>query len=476
VDVLRQAEPISTEEQRIYFSEYVWPCMNSNHPRQILLAIERSEKFIGYGGLVHCDWQARRAEISFLLRPDLEAQEVAMSKIFSEYLEMIYQIAFGTLGFNRLTTETYEFRKTHLQVMEDSGLKCEGVFRDHVFVGGELKNSYVHGILASDWRSRSEGREAMGILVTSASRKVPLIWGLRDAARRLEAKLEIIAGDVDDLAIARFEADDFWKMPRLDSVGVMEIVDECQRRGIKLIFPTRDGELDFWARNLESFTRAGISVVVSQAAGIARCRDKLSFARFGKVSRLPIIPASESPDEFSGCLYVVKERFGSASIGLALGLTKDKAVAHAKALRQPIFQPFVIGTEISIDSWISKTGEVPGVVLRRRDAVLGGESQITTTFRDERLENEALTVVKTLGLRGPVVLQAILTDGGLKVIECNPRFGGASNASIYVGLDSLYWSLAEAFGNGFTPVFHRATNEVRQVRYPVDRVIHGSCF
>lgn len=476
LDVLRQPAPISVDEQKVYFSECVWPSMNTKHPRQVLLAIERRGQFIGYGGLVHCDWQARRAEISFLLRPDIEAEKTWMSEIFAEYLEMIYQIAFRTLGFNRLTTETFEFRRAHLKVMEDSGLVREGVLREHVFVVGALKNSYLHGILAADWRNRQADAATTGILVTSASRKVPLIYGVRNAARRINCKMQIIAGDLDDLAVARFEADDFWKMPRLDTVRVTEVIEECQRRSVKVILPTRDGELDFWARNLEYFSKAGIDVVVSPLGGISRCRDKLSFARFGEDSRLPIIPASESPNEFSGCLYVVKERFGSASIGLGLGLTKEMALAHAKGLREPIFQPFVIGYEISIDSWISKTGEVPGVVLRRRDAVLGGESQITTTFRDASLEREALSVVKALGLRGPVVLQAIVADDGLKVIECNPRFGGASNASIAVGLDSLYWSLAEALDNRFTPVFQRTKSEVRQVRHPVDRVIYGSCF
>jgi carbamoyl-phosphate synthase large subunit len=67
-------------------------------------------------------------------------------------------------------------------------------------------------------------------------------------------------------------------------------------------------------------------------------------------------------------------------------------------------------------------------------------------------------------------------DGKLQIIECNPRFGGASTTSIAVGLDSLYWSLTETLNDNEFPVFHRIPGEARQIRMSVDRVIYGSDF
>jgi carbamoyl-phosphate synthase large subunit len=61
------------------------------------------------------------------------------------------------------------------------------------------------------------------------------------------------------------------------------------------------------------------------------------------------------------------------------------------------------------------------------------------------------------------------TDGRLHVVECNARFGGASTASIKVGVDSLRWSLLESCGADMTlHPFHRAATEVRQIRVPAD--------
>ncbi len=314
------------------------------------------------------------------------------------------------------------------------------------------------------------------VLLTSASRKIPLLRSLKLAAVRLHPDAKVIAGDMDDLVASRFEADAFWKMPPLSDDAIDALIKGCLVRNIAIVLPTRDGELTFWARHREAFAQAGIRVLVSSESAIARCLDKLAFSRLCSEVALPIIPADTAYDAYGPIPLVVKERFGSGSRGIGLKLLPAAANEHARQLSEPIFQPFINGPEISIDSWVSSQGEVVGVVLRRRDRVVAGESQVTTTFRDEALEAQAIQVVAALGVCGPVVLQAILVKGALKVIECNPRFGGASTAAIAVGLDSLYWSLAEAFGQHEERVFQRSATNVRQVRSPNDRWIYGSDF
>jgi carbamoyl-phosphate synthase large subunit len=59
--------------------------------------------------------------------------------------------------------------------------------------------------------------------------------------------------------------------------------------------------------------------------------------------------------------------------------------------------------------------------------------------------------------------------GGLHVIECNARFGGASTTGLAVGLDSLHWSLLQAAGDDLSAwPFVRSPGQVRQVRMPAD--------
>lgn len=295
---------------------------------------------------------------------------------------------------------------------------------------------------------------------------------MQEAARRVHPDARVIAGDLDPEAPARYVADGFWKMPRISDADLPALISGCHERNVAVVLPTRDAELVFWARHRTTLSEAGISVIVSDANAVERCLDKLAFARFGVEAGLPVINTDTAPENVGSGPYVVKERYGAGAHAIGLDLSLDAARNHAKTLQAPIYQAFVSGPEVSIDGWVGPDGMVAGVLLRRRDRVIGGESQITTTFRSETLECEAVRALEALGLRGPVMLQAIVINDSLRIIECNPRFGGASTAAIAAGLDVLYWSLVEAFGQGPAPAFKRIAGEVRQVRLPVDLVLH----
>lgn len=313
------------------------------------------------------------------------------------------------------------------------------------------------------------------VLVTSASKKVPLIRAVMTAAKKLNPGIRVIAGDGNAGALARHAADAFWQMPPTTIEALDAIVSGCRDRGITLVIPTRDGELAFWAKARPRLAAAGIAVAVSPLESVETCLDKLAFAAFGAAHGLPFIAAGETPDAVGPGPYVVKERYGAGSRGLGLDLAREAALAHGAGLQAPIYQPFVGGAEISIDAWLDRKSRVKGLVLRRRDVVVGGESQVTTTFRDPALEADAVHILEALKLTGPVVLQAFIGDGGnLSVIECNPRFGGASTAAIAAGLDIFYWTLLEAAGGDVDGLsFDRVPGEIRQIRVPSD--IHVPC-
>lgn len=148
--VLRQAYEISPGAQIVYFDTYVWPQKLSAHPRQILFAIERDERLIGYGGLIYIDWEAARAEVSFLLDDTLEAQPALRTEIFAGFLKLIQGVAFGDLRLNRLFTETYAIRAGHIETLESAGFSLEGTLREHVTIDGRRVDSLIHGLIASD--------------------------------------------------------------------------------------------------------------------------------------------------------------------------------------------------------------------------------------------------------------------------------------------------------------------------------------
>ena len=147
LDALRQAEPISPQQQIDYYATHIWPSMTEPMPAQIVVSYLYRNVPIGYGGLVHIAWPDLRAEVSFLMDPERAADAAIYAADFRFYLGLIKRLAFDGLGFQRLFTETYDIRQLHMATLEQSGFIREGVMRQHVRIGGFPVDSIIHGCL-----------------------------------------------------------------------------------------------------------------------------------------------------------------------------------------------------------------------------------------------------------------------------------------------------------------------------------------
>ncbi|MNC01130.1 dTDP-4-dehydro-6-deoxyglucose reductase [compost metagenome] len=310
------------------------------------------------------------------------------------------------------------------------------------------------------------------VLVSSAAKKVPLLKSVSKAISKLGRTYPLISGDSNPNVIGRHFTDSYWQMPRLDEMDFQQFLTKCKEKDIKYIIPTRDGELVYYSRYRDELHQKGIAVMVSDSSGVEACLDKLLFYRRGLALGFPVIPTTEAPVELETSSFVVKERLGAGSESIGLHLSLDEANAHALNLQQPIFQPYIQGSEVSVDVYVQKNGKCKGAIARRRELVVNGESQITTTFREEKLEKQCAEFAEKLGLYGHVIFQAIIDDDGdFHFIECNSRFGGASRLSVEMGLDSFYWFLLEAEGNDLTEYpFIRSGQEKRLIRYAEDLI------
>jgi carbamoyl-phosphate synthase large subunit len=159
---------------------------------------------------------------------------------------------------------------------------------------------------------------------------------------------------------------------------------------------------------------------------------------------------------------------------MGLNLSATEALAHATKLKAPIFQPFVGGMqEYSADIYVDRSGLMKGCVIRTRDVVVNGESQVTTTTENSALVEVCQKLVSSLPFYGHIIVQAFVdTSGRVHLIEVNPRFGGASSLAIEAGLDSIYWFLLESQGADLRdiPCLHDPARRLRQVRHAHDLI------
>ena len=152
LEVLRQAAPLTAAQQEAYFQRVVLPLFEQEQPSQLLFSLLHEDKLIAYGGLVHLSWPDLRAEVSFLVGPVRAADAATYRQDFLAHLRLLGQVAFESLKFNRLFTETYDIRPAHIAILEEAGFRLEGRLRQHIqLVPGTFTDSLMHGQLAADY-------------------------------------------------------------------------------------------------------------------------------------------------------------------------------------------------------------------------------------------------------------------------------------------------------------------------------------
>jgi carbamoyl-phosphate synthase large subunit len=312
--------------------------------------------------------------------------------------------------------------------------------------------------------------ELNNILVTSSGDKIPLILALKESISRNNLPLRVIAGDISKEAVSFYFTPTHWVMPPAIDSSIDEIVRGCVEREIVLIFPTRDGDLDFYSRYEEKFSEVGVTVMCSEKKAVNNCLDKVHFYEKLKKEDLPVIKTSNFYMEEFKQSVTVKERYGAGSKNVRMNLTRKESEFYANQLTNPIFQPTIFGNEFSIDVWSSKDQGSIICSPRFRKIVKGGESVVTTLFVDNQLNLIAKKIVKSLGLQGICVIQGITDEKGeYNIIECNARIGGASTATINAGGLLIDLSLLDFLNMDYLKIFKSITLKmVTQVRVKSD--------
>src|SRR5687767_2986917 len=95
IDILRQKRPLTREEQERYFVDVIEKLFTSEHPEQLLFSVLENKILIGYGGLVHIDWDSGNAEISFITATERNVRSDQFIQDWKCFLELVKTIAFG---------------------------------------------------------------------------------------------------------------------------------------------------------------------------------------------------------------------------------------------------------------------------------------------------------------------------------------------------------------------------------------------
>jgi len=291
------------------------------------------------------------------------------------------------------------------------------------------------------------------VLVSSAGRRVELLRGFRDALAAAGLAGRVLAADRSWYSSAFHEADEGLLVPSCDEDAfVPAVLDLCEKHAVDLIVPTIDPELPVYAAARERFAGAGVTVAVSGPEAVTIAADKVRTHAWLVETGLPTVRQAgvdvvrADPPGWPFPL-VVKPRFGSAGIGVAVVHDAAELDVAARA-GEVVVQEVARGREHTIDLLVDRAGRCVSAVPRRRLEVRAGEVSKAVTVRSSALEDVAARVAERLpGAYGPLTVQVFSDeDGGLAVIEVNARFGGGFPLAREAGADHPRWLVEEVAG------------------------------
>lgn len=314
------------------------------------------------------------------------------------------------------------------------------------------------------------------ILISSASRKVSLIKSFEKALKSLSLKGKVYVADVNFLASSLYYVKDYVICPRTDDKKYPFWLEKfCREKNIKLIIPSRDEELSFFAAIKDDFREKGIFINISNTRAVNICRDKEKFLHFCQKKNFPYPKIYKNISKIRYPCFI-KGRFSKGSRSAFKVANKKQLKAFLAVVQKPIVQEYLDWPEYTIDYFADFKTQPISVTPRERIYTFGGESFIGKTLKDKFLIEKIINFAQGLKLMGHNTIQLFYDQKNkkLKFSEVNPRYGGGASLGIAAGVNTPLFLIKLILGQPITYKLYDFEDNLYMLRYTQDIFVKGS--
>lgn len=244
----------------------------------------------------------------------------------------------------------------------------------------------------------------------------------------------VVATDMSDIAPAVYEADKYYKVPRMTDDGYIDVIfDICKKEGINAILTLIDPELSLLAANKVKFAELGVTVIGSSYELSERALDKMQMYHWLNEYGYRCATSYDNRSAFYNDLAAgnisfpvfVKPIRGSASIAISKVEDKDTLELLWKHTDGLMIQECLKGQEIGADVYIDMISqEVVSIFTKKKLLMRAGETDKAVSFKDEKLFELIIRFCQESGWLGQIDIDLFEINGEYYISEVNPRFGG----------------------------------------------------
>lgn len=271
----------------------------------------------------------------------------------------------------------------------------------------------------------------MNILILSAGTRNKIVQYFKQA---VGTEGRVIATDMSEFAPAVYEADMFYKVPRITDDGYIDIIlDICKKEKIQGVLSLIDPELSLIAKHKADFEAIGVTVVGSSCELCERALDKMKMFEWLTEHGYRCPKSYIDKDAFYADVEAgkisypvfVKPVRGSASIAISKVYDKETVELLFRKNSGLMIQEFLDGQEIGADVYIDMlSGEVVSVFTKKKIVMRAGETDKAVSFKDDKLFDLIKDFCGECGWSGQIDIDIFYINGEYYILEVNPRFGG----------------------------------------------------
>jgi carbamoyl-phosphate synthase large subunit len=307
----------------------------------------------------------------------------------------------------------------------------------------------------------------MNVLITAASRRVPLVQAFQSVLRT-ERRGRVVVTDVDPTSPAVHVGHRAYRVPLSTDPGYIDaLLEICVAEGIRLIVPTVDDELETVARARPRFAGVGTLVACSAAETATLCNDKFRTCRHlaahGVDAAATWLPDA-LPDDLPELLFI-KPRIGRGGVGAHVIRNRRERDFFLEYVANPVVQEFLETPEYTIDLLCDWNGRPLSIVPRERKVIRSGVSDRGRTVRSAALEALAVRVAAVIPFQGPVNIQCRMRGDVPVVFEINPRFSGGIPLTLAAGANFPSMLVRMALGESVEPAIGDFRADLWMTRY-----------
>ncbi|WP_032121984.1 ATP-grasp domain-containing protein [Clostridium amazonitimonense] len=252
--------------------------------------------------------------------------------------------------------------------------------------------------------------------------------------KELEGIGKVVVADCNKLAPALYDADKYYIVPScVEKNYIPKIKEICIEEEISLIIPLLEEDLLVIAKNKKEFEEMGVKCLISDYDTVEMCFDKYSMFEYlhnnGLKTQLTYrdIRSFINDKENKKIKFPVfiKPNRGCGSNGINIVKDLETLEFVFKKGNDFLIQELMIGREIGVDVYVDLISKkVISIFAKEKIRMVGGETDKSISFKDEKLFSLIKEFVEKVGLVGTLDIDVFEVKGNYYISEVNPRFGG----------------------------------------------------